>query len=84
MKKGDVFGFMLLALGIGVVAGILIAPQSGKETRKELSEKIEHGFEETNSFLSYESGRIRNFFSEAMDNIKKCKEKYKEESEKPS
>jgi gas vesicle protein len=80
MKKSDVFGFMFLALGIGVVAGMLIAPRSGRETRKELSEKIDQGFDEASSFLSYESGRIRNFFSETMDNVKKNKEEDSEET----
>ncbi|MDD3520844.1 MAG: YtxH domain-containing protein [Actinomycetota bacterium] len=70
MKKCDVFGFILLALGVGVAAGILIAPKSGRETRKELSEKMEKGFEEASSFLSYESGRIKNFFDETVENFK--------------
>lgn len=70
MKKCDVFGFMLLALGVGVAVGILVAPKSGRETRKELSEKIEQGFEEAGSFLSYESGRVKNFFNETIDNFK--------------
>ncbi len=72
MKKCDTFAFMFLALGAGVAAGILLAPKSGRETRKELSEKLERGFEETGYFLSYEAGRIRNFFTEMLENCK-CK-----------
>ncbi|HAX17785.1 MAG TPA: hypothetical protein DCY00_04220 [Actinobacteria bacterium] len=70
MKKCDIFGFILLALGAGVAAGILLAPKSGRETRKELSEKMEQGFEEASNFLSYESGRIKSLFNETMDNFK--------------
>ena len=32
---------MLLAFGVGVLAGILLAPNSGNQTRKELSAKID-------------------------------------------
>jgi gas vesicle protein len=70
MKKCDTVGFMLLALGVGITAGILLAPKSGRKTRKELSEKLEQGFEEAGCFLSYEAGRIRNFFSETLKNFK--------------
>ena len=70
MRKGDVFGFMLLTLGLGILTGILIAPKSGKETRKELSEKFEKGFEEVCDFLTYESGRIKSKVNDTVDFIK--------------
>jgi gas vesicle protein len=70
MKKGDVFGFILLALGAGVAAGILMAPKSGKETRKDLSEKFEKGFEEACDFMTYESGRIKSKVTETVDNLR--------------
>jgi len=70
MKKGDVFGFILLALGVGAVAGILLAPRSGKETRRDLSEKFEKGFEEACDFMTYESGRIKSKVNETVDNFK--------------
>jgi gas vesicle protein len=70
MKKGDVFGFILLALGVGVAAGILLAPKSGKETRRDLSEKFEKGFEEACDFMTYESGRIKSKVNETIDNFK--------------
>ena len=70
MKKGDIFSFMLLALGLGVATGILIAPKSGRETRKDLSEKFEKGFEEACDFMTYESRRIKSKVSETVDNLK--------------
>ncbi len=70
MKKGDVFGFILLALGVGVAAGILLAPKSGKETRRDMSEKFEKGFEEACDFMTYESGRIKSKVNETIDNFK--------------
>jgi gas vesicle protein len=70
MKKGDVLGFIFLALGVGVAAGILLAPKSGKEIRRELSEKFEKGFEEACDFMTYESGRIKNKVNETVDNLR--------------
>ncbi|MCE5329271.1 YtxH domain-containing protein [bacterium] len=76
MKKGDVFGFVLFALGLGVAAGVLLAPRSGRETRKDLSEKFERGFEEISDFMTYESGRVKSKVTETIEDIKsKCEEK---------
>jgi gas vesicle protein len=61
---------MLLTLGLGILTGILIAPKAGKETRKELSEKFEKGFEEACDFLTYESGRIKSKVNDTVDFIK--------------
>jgi len=76
MKKSDIFGFMLLTLGLGIVTGILITPKSGKETRKDLSEKFEKGFEGACDFLTYESGRIK---SKVNDTINYFKSKLNDE-----
>jgi len=70
MKKADIAAVVLLALGAGIAAGILIAPKSGKETRKELSEKMELCFEEACDFITYESGRIKSKVTDAVDLIK--------------
>jgi len=70
MKRGDIFGFMLFALGLGILTGILIAPKSGRETRRDLSEKLEKGFEEISDFVTYESGRIKAKVNETVDSLK--------------
>ncbi len=62
MKKNDTFGFMLLAFGVGVLTGILLAPNSGNQTRKELSAKIDAFFEEASDFITYECGKIKSKF----------------------
>lgn len=41
MSKNKGFGKFLLGAGIGVGLGVLFAPKSGKETRKELKEKMD-------------------------------------------
>lgn len=40
-KKNNGLGKFLLGAGIGVGLGVLFAPKSGKETRKELKEKMD-------------------------------------------
>ncbi len=40
-EKGSGLGKFLIGAGIGVGLGILFAPKSGKETRKELKEKMD-------------------------------------------
>jgi len=62
MKKSDAFGLMLLVFGAGVLTGMLIAPNSGNQTRKELSAKIDAFFEEASDFITYECGKIKSKF----------------------
>lgn len=76
MKRGDIFGFILFALGLGILTGVLIAPKSGRQTRKDLSEKFEKGFEEISDFVTYESGRIKAKVTETVDNFRsQCEKK---------
>lgn len=48
-EKKSGFGKFLLGAGIGVGLGILFAPKSGKETRKELKEKMDDLVEKAKS-----------------------------------
>jgi gas vesicle protein len=43
MEDRGGFGYFLLGLGVGVAAGILLAPRSGEETRALLAEKANEG-----------------------------------------
>ncbi|MGA8599656.1 MAG: YtxH domain-containing protein [Bryobacteraceae bacterium] len=43
MEEKNGFGYFLLGLGIGVAAGVLLAPKSGSETREYLRSKAEEG-----------------------------------------
>ena len=44
-KKGNGFGKFLTGVAIGVGIGILFAPKSGEETRRELKEKFDELYE---------------------------------------
>jgi gas vesicle protein len=35
------FGLLMLGLGVGAVAGLLVAPKSGKQLRKDIGRKVE-------------------------------------------
>jgi len=54
-KAGDIVIALFAGIAIGTIAGILIAPKSGKETRKDLIEKgerfIEQSRENVESFI---------------------------------
>jgi gas vesicle protein len=41
MEEKNGFGYFLLGLGLGVAAGVLLAPKSGAETREYLKSKAE-------------------------------------------
>ena len=41
--SGNSFVWFILGLGIGAVAGVLYAPQSGRETRESLRQSAEEG-----------------------------------------
>jgi gas vesicle protein len=43
MEEKNGFGYFLLGLGLGVAAGVLLAPKSGAETREFLRSKAEEG-----------------------------------------
>jgi len=43
MEERNGFGYFLLGLGIGVAAGVLLAPKSGEETRQLLADKAGEG-----------------------------------------
>lgn len=69
MKKGEKFFLTaLLASGIGYVAGILTAPKSGKETRKDIHDKAQQAKKESER-------RIKELYVELNDAIKAAQTK---------
>jgi len=69
MKTNDEFKFsyFLVGMGLGAIAGLLLAPRSGEETRKYLRERSNKGLDT----LNQQAGKLR----ESADKIvKKGKE----------
>ena len=81
-KKKKGFGKFVLGAGIGAVAGVLLAPKSGKETRAELKEKIDELVEKVRSL---DKDEVKRELEEKIENLKSelqdlDKEKVKEKA----
>jgi gas vesicle protein len=64
MEESNRLSYFFLGLGIGVAAGLLLAPQSGEETRGLLKSKADEGKE----YLRRRSTELR---SEATDFVER-------------
>lgn len=87
-KKQSGFGKFLLGAGIGACLGILLAPKSGKETRKELKEKMDNLIEKAKEIdIEDVKVTIENKIQEIKDDLKnldkeKVASKIKEQAKK--
>ena len=59
MRDSDIFEYTLLILGLGIIAGILIAPRKGEETRKILGEQMEEYCGRTCEFITEKAAKVR-------------------------
>jgi gas vesicle protein len=75
MKKSEVFGYLILAFGLGAVIGILFAPRKGEETRKILTEKMEDNCKQACDLVTDKVAKFRNQFSDYMEDLKEGIEK---------
>ena len=71
MKSSDIFGYSLLIFGLGVLAGILIAPRRGEETRKILREQMEECCSKTCGFISEKTAEVRKQAEKYAEKLKK-------------
>ena len=72
--RWSMFGFLVAGLGIGAIAGVLLAPRSGEDTRDWISNRYKDGMdtvkgtvEETGQRLGDMLGRGQQQVSEAVD-----------------
>lgn len=73
MSKGNgkfVLG-TLLGAALGAVAGILYAPKSGKETRKDLGDKAKEIARKGKDFAERESKELKEKAEKVVEDIKK-------------
>jgi gas vesicle protein len=66
--------YFLLGLGLGAVAGILLAPQSGEETRRMLKEKADEGVD----YVKRRSSELQETATSALDRSKQTLQRQKE------
>ena len=69
MKNSDIFGYSLIVFGLGVLAGILIAPCKGEETRKILREQIDEYCGEACGFITEKAAQVYKYSQEIKKKI---------------
>jgi gas vesicle protein len=66
MEENNGFGYFLLGIGLGVAAGILIAPKSGAETREFLKTKAE----ESGDYLKSRANEGTDYVKRRTDDVR--------------
>jgi gas vesicle protein len=66
MEEKNGFGYFLLGLGLGVVAGVLLAPKSGEETREYLRSRAE----ESGDYLRARADDGREYLKKRGDDLR--------------
>jgi gas vesicle protein len=66
MEEKNGFGYFLLGLGLGVAAGVLLAPKSGAETREFLRSKAE----ESGDYLRSRADESRDYLKKRGDDLR--------------
>ncbi len=83
MKKGTRFAVgTALAAGIGYVTGILTAPKSGKETRKDIQAKAAHAKQESEKKLKELTDELGTLITTAKSKAKNVEDGTKAELHK--
>lgn len=81
-KKGNVAIGAALAAGLGYAVGLLTAPKSGRETRKELKKAAQKAKTEAEKNLKKAQTELTELLDEINDKAKKSTGKAKDELEK--
>ena len=80
--KSTCFGF-LTGLGVGLVMGLLYAPQSGKKTQELIAKKTQSGLDNVSAAGKRVRGQALNFTDKASgrisDAVEAGKERYREQ-----
>ena len=66
MEEKNGFGYFLLGLGLGVAAGVLLAPKSGAETRELIRSKAE----ESGDYLRSRADEGKDYLRKRSEDLK--------------
>lgn len=66
MEERNGFAYFLLGLGVGVATGILLAPQSGPETRDLIKSKAGEG----GDYLKHKAGESKDYLVRRREDLK--------------
>ena len=62
-------GYLVAGLGMGAVAGILLAPKSGAETREWIAGKYQDGIDTVNAKVKQTSQRVSNMLDQGQKQV---------------
>jgi gas vesicle protein len=62
----------LAGLGVGAVAALMVAPQSGKETQELVADKLKTGLDEVNSAGRKIRGRVKDLAKRGQETVGKA------------
>lgn len=71
MRGSNTFSHILLIFGLGVLAGILIAPRKGEETRKMLRERMGECCSKTCEFIGEKTAEVKKQAGKYAERLKK-------------
>lgn len=74
----DIFVTLITGLSVGFILGILFAPKSGKETRKEIKEKGEEFIEKSREGIGTVVGRTREYVEKGKSKLAELRDKSEE------
>ena len=77
MNNSNIFSYLCLAFGLGVLCGILFAPRPGEETRKILIDQMEDSYEKACDFITDGAARAKKQVQEYMEDLKERVEEVK-------
>ena len=67
--RWSMFGYLVAGLGIGAAAAILLAPQSGEETRDWISSKCTDGMDAVNTKAKQTSQRVSDMLDQGQQKV---------------
>jgi gas vesicle protein len=68
-KWGHPVSVFCMGLGVGAVLGILFAPKSGKETRKDIAGSVSNGFDQVRARTAGVVQGAQQFVSQTKENL---------------
>lgn len=66
-SAGTAIAFLLIGLGVGAAVGLLLAPKTGRQLRKDLRRSYDDAFETVSDWTEEARGRIKDVVDKGAD-----------------
>jgi gas vesicle protein len=66
-SAGTAIAFLLIGLGVGAAVGLLLAPKTGRQLRKDLRRSYDDAFETVSDWTDEARGRIKDVVDKGAD-----------------